>query len=56
METPDCAMIKSGDTEVINVIVAEDGFEIEGYYFIKIEARVFVTIGMNYDKNTGGFN
>lgn len=56
MEISDYAMIKIGDTEVLNTIVADEDFSMEGYYFIKIELGVFVTIGMSYNEKDNSFS
>lgn len=56
MTASDYAMIKDGDTEVLNTIVAEENFTLDGYYFVKIEPGEFVTIGMKYDNKSGKFS
>ncbi|ANE74278.1 hypothetical protein [Dickeya solani] len=49
------ALIKNGDTQVENLIVADENTQIDGYYIIKINAGVFCQIGNYYNQSTGLF-
>lgn len=49
------AMIKENEIIVINTIVADPNFSIDGYYLIEIIAGVFCKIGMFYNKDDGLF-
>lgn len=49
------AQIANGKTEVVNKIVADDGFELEGYYLVKIEDGIWCDIGSFYNKKDGIF-
>jgi hypothetical protein len=49
------AMIKNGDNQVENTIVADDNsFNVDGYYFIDIDGK-FCQTGMYYNKKDGLF-
>lgn len=55
MAVSDYAMIQNGDTLVVNIIVADETFTMEGFYFIRIKPGLFVNIGMHYDVSTDTF-
>lgn len=44
------AMIKSGVNEVINTIMADDSFPMDGFYFVEIGSDVFCQTGMFYNE------
>lgn len=49
------ALIKNGETQVENLIVADENTQIDGYYIIKVNAGVFCQIGNYYNQATGLF-
>lgn len=49
------AMIETGKTYVINTVVKDDDFELDGYYFVKIKEGVFCQQGMYYNNADGLF-
>lgn len=49
------ALIKNGDTQVENLIVADENTQIDGYYIIKVNAGIFCQIGNYYNHATGLF-
>ncbi|MDU5837776.1 MAG: hypothetical protein E6Z53_12035 [Pantoea sp.] len=53
METSTYALIPNGENIVVNTIICDEDFEIEGFYKVKVEDGVFCEIGMNYDKKKG---
>ncbi len=44
------AMIAESEIKVFNTIVADDGFSLDGYYFIPIQPGVFCQAGMYYNE------
>lgn len=53
MENYTYALIKNGDNEVVNTIICDEKFEIEGFCKIKLKDGVFCEIGMHYDAKKG---
>lgn len=51
-----CAVIQNDKIEVVNTIVADPGFEIEGFYLIEYDLdKVFCQKGMFYNKKDNLF-
>lgn len=51
-----CAVIQNNEIEVVNTIVADPDFEIEGFYLVEYDSdKVFCQKGMFYNKNDNLF-